>query len=222
MKTAPLTDSEINFIKWRIWEPLRRNQNYRNEFGKLYKDGAEFKYDDPNPICEKWDISYPISPDFDFDQLYGPLDGESAEDAKKRIQGLFIERYVPESDDAAFTNIFDCLVSEWSGNKKKTPRHHAEKWSLCFQIYDMVEGGLTYPKISTKLNEKINTIHKRYRRAWHSIYPGEEYPTKRHRKREIAVESLRKDCTTCNDRICEKSLSVPISFEKRTARGFHD
>ena len=52
MKTATLTDYEIQFIKWRIWEPLRRNQDYLNEYEKLYKDGAEFKYDDPNPFCE--------------------------------------------------------------------------------------------------------------------------------------------------------------------------
>ena len=293
MKTATLTDYEIQFIKWRIWEPLRRNQDYQNEYAKLYQDGAEFKYDDPNPFCEKWGISYPVSPESDFDKLYGPLDDESTEEAKKRIQGLFIERYVPESDDAAFITISDCLekpkylkvyinleksrnqiegelrkildewlakwvnfyggkrkrkkdgtavidqgvfgkyfeihinleaprtttkdfiegfiepelhallsfrISEWSGNKKITPRHHPEKWSLCFDIYDMVEAGSTYPEISTKLNEKINTIHKRYRRAWHSIYPGEEFPTKRYRRREIALESLKKDCRTCPKR----------------------
>lgn len=307
MKTAPLTDYEIQFIKWRIWEPLRRNQDYRNEYGKIYKDGDEFKWDDPNPFCEKWDISYPVSPKSDFDQLYGPLDDESTEEAKKRIQGLFIERYVPESDDAAFTTISDCLIkpsnlkvyinleksrnqiegelkkildewltkwvnfyggkrkrkkdgnavvdqgvfgkyleihinleaprttkkdiiegfiepelksllslriSEWSGNKKTTPRHHPEKWSLCFQIYDMVEDGSSYPEISAKLCEKINSIHKRFRRAWRAIYPGEEYPTKRNRKREIALESLKNNCATCNHLTCVKTGKLCPEKEK--------
>ena len=110
MKTSPLTDYEIEFIKWKIWEPLRRNQDYRNEFGKLHKDGVNIKFDDPNLFCKKWHISYPVSPELDFDRLYGPLDGESTSEAKRRIQGLFLDLYVPESDDAAFTNILDCLV----------------------------------------------------------------------------------------------------------------
>lgn len=31
----PLTDKEIEFIHWRIWEPLRRDKEYRNDYYEL-------------------------------------------------------------------------------------------------------------------------------------------------------------------------------------------
>ena len=111
MKAVALTNSELEFIKWKVWEPLRRNQYYRNDYAKLKVAEGYFLDPEMTPkFCIKWKLSNPIDPDLSFDELYGPLAGETKKDATKRIQRLFIDSYVPESDSAAFVNLMRSCI----------------------------------------------------------------------------------------------------------------
>lgn len=108
LKLAPLTDRELEFIRWRIWEPLRRNQEYRNEYGKLkaslfldLDDSGEtpISLDDARLVklsdipkdavdafCDKWKLPYHVDPATEFDQLTNP-------------QWLFWNWYAPPAKD---------------------------------------------------------------------------------------------------------------------------
>ena len=124
LKTAPLTKRDLEFIKT-IWESLRRNQHYKNDYAKLKVEGHLLDPNKTPEFCEKWELSGPIDPDFSFDELYGPLplEKEKAEEeitkdakdedeeikkkkilkrarekANRRIQSLFLEKYIPDSD----------------------------------------------------------------------------------------------------------------------------
>jgi len=94
LKLSPPTDYELEFIKWRIWEPLRRNQDYRNEYAKLkvniFLDQAEEEYFvKENAFLKKWKLPFPVDPNCDFEKLHPP-------------QWTFWECYKPLFDHAAF------------------------------------------------------------------------------------------------------------------------
>jgi hypothetical protein len=107
---------------------------------------------------------------------------------KKRVDG-----YIEPEIKAVLTE----WLSKWDGEKEKVQRLHANKWALCFQVYDLATSGWPFPEIAIKLKIPINTVHKQYKRAWQAIYPDERYATKRNRKKEIAAETLETDCTLC-------------------------
>jgi len=280
LKLSPPTDYELEFIKWRIWEPLRRNQDYRNEYAKL-KEDLFLNPDEKDAFCRKWKLPFEVDPNCEFEKLHPP-------------QWTFWQHYKPLFDHAAFADtaitendfIIDgkylkvwidlsasknqiraalkkeldewlrkfsefyggkrkrkpadkailvdsaigkhlaihinleaprttktkaatgyiepevkVILAEWlaklDGTKEKIGRLHADKWELCFQVYDLAETGEPFPKISIKLKIPVDTVRKQYKRAWQAIYPGEPYSTKRQRKKEILVETLETDCTTC-------------------------
>jgi hypothetical protein len=280
LKLAPPTDYELEFIKWRIWEPLRRNQDYRNEYAKLKKD-LFLNPDEIDTFCRNWKLLFEVDPNCDFEKLHPP-------------QWTFWERYKPLFDHAAFADnaitesdfiidgkylkvwidlsasknqvraalkkeldewlrkfsefyggkrkrkpadnailvdsaigkhlairinleaprttktkadtgyiepeinaILAGWLSKWDGTKERIGRLHADKWELCFQVYDLAQSGWAFPEIAIKLRIPINTLHKQYKRAWQAIYPSEPYSTKRQRKKEILIETLETDCTTC-------------------------
>lgn len=113
-KTAPLKKHDLEFIKRKIWEPLRRNQDYKNDYARLKFEGHLLDPNKTPKFYEKWKLSGPIDPDLSFDEFYGPMDGETKKDATKRIQILFFESYMPESDSAAFVNLMrSCLVGKY-------------------------------------------------------------------------------------------------------------
>jgi hypothetical protein len=279
LKLAPPTNYELEFIKWRIWEPLRRNQDYKNEYAKLKKDRF-LNPDEIDAFCRRWELPFPVDPNCEFEKLHPP-------------QWTFWERYKPLFDHAAFADnaitesdfiidgkylkvwidlaasrnrieaalrkeldewlrkwtdfyggmrqrkpcgkavlvvslngkhlgilvnleaprttrtkkidgyiepeireILTEWLSKWQGDKEFIPRL-SKKWSLCFQVYDMSQNGWPFPEIAIKLRIPIKTLHKQYKRAWESIYPGTPYPSKRYRKKEIAVETVETDCTLC-------------------------
>ena len=62
-----------------------------------------------------------------------------------------------------------------------------------------------FPSIADILRIKIHTVYSQHKRAWQSIYPGELYPTKRNRRKEIPIETLKNPCVTCPEReTCQK------------------
>jgi hypothetical protein len=145
MKLAPLTSYEMEFIKWRIWEPLRRNPDYRTEFTRLDRDYFE-DLEAGDAFCEKWNLPYPADPSLPFDELYKGMTrgktkeeviserkewmekcgldttkvdfdevcraqkGLSKEEAQRRIQGLFFDKYEPIFDHAAFVDFKEWIV----------------------------------------------------------------------------------------------------------------
>ena len=68
MKLVPFTTDELEFIKWQIWEPLRRREDYRSEFARLKQDLLGLDLEDK--FCQKWNLSSPVDPSLPFDELY--------------------------------------------------------------------------------------------------------------------------------------------------------
>jgi hypothetical protein len=74
MKLAPLTEEELKFIRWYVWEPLRRNINYRSDYFGLLKQAwnLEESYLDQSAgdeFYKKWKLTYPIDPDAEFEDI---------------------------------------------------------------------------------------------------------------------------------------------------------
>jgi len=98
LKLAPLTENELEFIQWQIWEPLRRNQHYTNEFAKLKSS----RFLDPNledTFCKKWVLPYHVDPDTEFKNLTNP-------------KWLFWNLYKPIFDNAACVDPWHWIVEE--------------------------------------------------------------------------------------------------------------
>jgi len=108
LKLEPLTDHELEFIRWYIWEPLRRKPGYINEFAIL-KDGYFFDLDGIKTFCEKWNIPYTIAPEVEFESLLKPEKGETVRQAKQRVRGIFDDLYKPLFDHAAFVDSRDWI-----------------------------------------------------------------------------------------------------------------
>jgi hypothetical protein len=68
MKQVRLTKDELKWLRWRVWEPLRRNEAYRKEFLDLKATGLT-SFETYERFCERWRIPWPISPTIDFDKL---------------------------------------------------------------------------------------------------------------------------------------------------------
>ena len=94
----PLTDKEIEFIQWRVWEPLRRNEDYINDYHELQNttptysnEPYELTFETPagdvitqtidtvkednseeEKFCEDWKLSCPLPPELDFNELFEP------------------------------------------------------------------------------------------------------------------------------------------------------
>ena len=109
LKLEPLTDREFEFIRWRIWEPLRRNQYYKNEFGEL-KGGYFFDLEKVNAFCDKWKLPYTIDPGIEFDSLLEPKGDETDRQARQRVRGIFYDLYEPIFDHAAFVDPWHWIV----------------------------------------------------------------------------------------------------------------
>jgi hypothetical protein len=280
LKLTPPTDYELEFIKWRIWEPLRRNQDYNNEYAKLKAD-LFLNPETIDAFCRKWRLPFPADPNCEFAELHPPqwtfrehykplfdhavfadnaitesdfiIDGKylkvwidlsvsrnqieralkkeldewlrkwidfygggrrrnpvnravSVEMCTGKYLGLLINLEAPRTTRKKRINgyiepeikaVLTEWLSKWDGEKEKVPRLHANKWGLCFQVYDLAKSEWPFPEIAIKLKIPINTVHKQYKRAWQAIYPDEPYATKRHRKKEIAIETVEIDCTLC-------------------------
>lgn len=200
MKAAPLTDNELEFIRWTIWEPLKRNWEYQKDYKDLQdvtmvpvKVGKKHAIHDqskalefaktlqknapktPTEIfCEKWGLLSPTPPEVEFDTLIRPvgfrlnflgfppeplLEGFKAlgkkeikkrtYEAKKKVEGLFMERYEPRFDHAAFVIWFPFIVNDkylkvWidleaskkqieKAVKKELDEWHRDKWRNFYQ-----------------------------------------------------------------------------------------
>ncbi|MFO8165774.1 MAG: hypothetical protein R6T98_14740, partial [Desulfatiglandales bacterium] len=98
MKT---TSIDFEFIKWRFWEPLRRNQEYRNEYAILYKEFFP-SFESIEAFSKKWNIQYPIAPELEFEQIKNPA-------------GVFIDRSISYYEDAVFVPFPWIIESPRSG-----------------------------------------------------------------------------------------------------------
>jgi uncharacterized protein YutD len=93
LKQSPLTDEELAYIRWRVWEPLRRNKDYINEYATL-KVAYFLDFNDRDAFCKKWKLSRSIDPEAEFSQL---------KDAPNPwMVNPFREHFVPFFDHAAF------------------------------------------------------------------------------------------------------------------------
>jgi hypothetical protein len=123
LKLAPLTKEELEFIRWCVWEPLRRNPKYKKDYYELqqmtpaytyetltlksetpsgeyvYQEFDTVKEDDriEQEICEQWRVPYLVPPDTEFEDLLN--DGDRSE-----LLHLFWSRYKPLFDDAVTVN----------------------------------------------------------------------------------------------------------------------
>jgi hypothetical protein len=289
LKLSPLTNYELDFIRWQIWEPLRRNPRYKSEFAKLKQDPLDRELEDK--FCQKWNLPYSVNPDWDFEKLL---------ESPERIKQLFWfgygkeegGLYTPIFDHAAFVDAWDWIVNgkylkvwidlessknrieqalkkildewwsdkwpnfyggkrnlklksksvhvkslvgkylelhinleaprttkikpeikeiltEWlskgEGEKERISKLHAEKWDLCFRVYDLAQSKKPLPAIALELNIKsANTAYKQFRRAWDIIHPGETYPA---RKKKTYMDRGLMLIELC--RACPKNNSCP-------------
>jgi len=130
-KTGPLTDAEIRAIQWEIWEPLRRNEQYCNDYGgdfQAYPEKVPGKWlemhltpddeeaerthdqwytDKSDRFQAQWQVP-PINPELSFRALIRPeyKKGETKARARVRVQALFFQRYEPYDDEAALDTFF--------------------------------------------------------------------------------------------------------------------
>jgi hypothetical protein len=188
LKTAPLTRRDLEIIKWTIWEPLRRNQYYKNDYAKLKIEGHLL---DPNKIpefCEKWKLSGPIDPDLSFDELYGPLPGETKKEAAKRIQRIFLEIYIPEPDNAAFVNLMrSCLDGKYLNVNINLSKSRNQIETELKKILDewLSEKRLEFHDIEKKKTPRLNpTTWKRRFKVFDLVYD----PQKRWFYPDIAIK----------------------------------
>ena len=96
LKLEPLTNRELEFIQWQIWEPLRRNQDYINEYAKL-KAGYFLDPDPVDEFCKKWKLPYHVDTDTEFKDLTNP-----------RV--FFWESYKPIYDHAACVDPWHWII----------------------------------------------------------------------------------------------------------------
>jgi hypothetical protein len=106
-----LTKEDLDFIKWRIWEPLRRKIDYRKDCEQLKKSHPDL--DLQESFCKRWRLPYPVDHSLSFDQLLTPHKDETKKQAIRRVQGLFLDLYQPQGDSAAFVNLRDCLQGQY-------------------------------------------------------------------------------------------------------------
>jgi hypothetical protein len=106
-----LNNDDLDFIRWQIWEPLRRNPEYRSGFEKLKKDPLAL--DALKDFCSKWKLPYAADPSFSFDQLYNINEKDTKQQKARRIQNLFADHYHPHADSAAFVNLLDCIHGKY-------------------------------------------------------------------------------------------------------------
>ena len=109
LKQVVLDHSEIEFIRWKVWEPLRRNQDYRNDYARLKDETGYFL--DPEKtqaFCQKWRLLRPIDPACEFSSLYP----DHSKQSYRKIQSLFLERYKPLFDHAAFVPLTGFIVNK--------------------------------------------------------------------------------------------------------------
>lgn len=92
----PLTDYERKYVRWYVWEPLRRHEDLRISYeglseydvgGKRIAHGLDL--DKKDSFCLTWRLMYPISPDTEFENIVSP-------------EWLFVERYKPLFEHALF------------------------------------------------------------------------------------------------------------------------
>jgi hypothetical protein len=128
LKHAYLTDKDYSYIKWRIWEPLRRNKHYRRlcelilEKGNFHSPrfksiGYKPSYKQRESFQRKRGLPHPIHPDLTFEDLMSPAPYETKMQARRKVAGLFSELYPPK--DGTFDAI-DVIV----------PHGEEEKWIL--------------------------------------------------------------------------------------------
>jgi hypothetical protein len=116
-----LNDDDLDFIRWRIWEPLRRNLEYQSGFNKLFKPHINAEGCKEYPLdleaqsnfCSKWRLPYAVDPSLSFDQLFSINAKDTKQQKARRIQNLFSDRYHPPADSAAFVNLLDCIHGKY-------------------------------------------------------------------------------------------------------------
>ena len=140
MKLEPLTNYELEFIRWQVWEPLRRNQDYKNEYFKLLKNDKFLDPDAVDAFCEKWKLPYHIHPDTNFSEL-------KQQARKPIVVNPFREYYKSLFDHAAFVDSLNwivkgkylkvCVDLESSRNQiKKAIKKVLDEWLLkCKDFY---------------------------------------------------------------------------------------
>jgi len=97
------TAKELDFIKYFIWEPLRRNQDFINDCGKLKAEPLDYSIRDT--FLEKWKLLHPVFDNTNFEKIEYPHE-------------VFYEHYTPLYDHAAFILPLDFF----------TPENHLKIW----------------------------------------------------------------------------------------------
>lgn len=153
-----LTNKELEHIKYKIWEPMRRKPGYRNGFSKLKINlSAITDLQAVNDFCSKWKIPYPLNPDLPFEGIYGPIK-TMAPIERRKVWGLFYEHYNPPSQQAAFVLPTRWIVDEkylslWidlsctrnladSAIKRELDHWHRDQWRKFYngKRYRKIEG----------------------------------------------------------------------------------
>jgi hypothetical protein len=182
-----LNDDDLDFIRWRIWEPLRRNLEYRSEFNKLKKD--PFDLEALKDFCSKWRLPYAADPSLSFDQLFSINAKDTKQQKARRIQNLFSARYHPPTDSAAFVNLLDCIHGKY------------------LRLY--VDLGKSRKQIEAEFKKVLDEWLSRDRREYHGI--GREKAARLHRETwesRFQVFDLAGKCTPFPQ--ISQRLEIPI------------
>lgn len=91
------TSKELDFIKYLIWEPLRRNQDFINDCAKVKVAWSDYYIRDA--FLEKWKLPYPVFDNTSFENIEDP-------------HWVFYDHYTPLYNHAAFVLPLDFFTPE--------------------------------------------------------------------------------------------------------------
>jgi hypothetical protein len=231
----PLTKRELDFIEWRIWEPLRRRPIYRKAYAKLKANYFTDKNAE-KAFCERWKLPFALDPDCSFEELYEPrwtfgwgiykplfdhavfADNAITEDGfivGDKYLKVWIDSAASKNQiEAAFKKILDEWLKKWASfygqKRKRRPERPATYPGIPIGDYLSLYINLEAPRY-TKLKKVIGYIEPELK----AFLKQELSARSRNQRLVHTFSEVWKDCFTAYDDIENGWSYMDISIKLR-------